>query len=141
MRLTLLFACFLAAFLSPLVSGTRLIQSNSLNLCGDYGDGNANFTATYFSVTFTPNNRTLSFSFDGVSSISGKVEAELVLKAYGYTAMRKVLNPCEMNLNGLCPMRTGKIDVQGANLQLPESVVEKIPSKHFHPQSSVVTVS
>lgn len=129
MRLTSLVTCFLA-FLTPLASSTKLIQSNSLNLCGDAADdGMSNFTATYFSVMFTPNNKTLSFSFDGVSSISGKVTAELVLKAYGYTALRKELNPCEMKLQGLCPMHTGKIDVKNVHLPLPEDVVSKVPSK------------
>lgn len=128
MRLISLFPYFFFAFLSPLVSGIKLIESNSLNLCSeDVDSGPQNFTATYFQVTFTPNNRTLSFSFDGVSSISGKVAAELVLDAYGYTALRKTLDPCEMKLNGLCPMNTGQIDVKNANLELPESVISQIP--------------
>lgn len=133
MRLISLLPYFLIAFLSPLASGIKLIESNSLNLCSeDLDSGPQNFTATYFQVTFTPNNRTLSFSFDGVSSISGKVAAELVLDAYGYTALRKTLDPCEMKLNGLCPMNTGQIDVKNANLELPESVISQIPGEHIY---------
>lgn len=134
MRLVSFINCFLIAFLSPLVSG-KFIQSNSLNLCSDFTYDTSNFTATYFSVTFTPNNRTLSFSFNGVSAISGKVNAELVLKAYGYTALTKELNPCAMHLKGLCPMNSGPIDVRDARLELPENVVNQIPSKDTHPQN------
>lgn len=133
MRLISLLPCFLVALLSPSVSGIKLIESNALNLCSENVDsGPQNFTATYFQVTFTPVNRTLSFSFDGVSSISGKVAAELVLDAYGYTALRKTLDPCEMKLNGLCPMNTGQIDVKDANLELPESVLSQIPGELIH---------
>ena len=133
MRLTSLLPFFLVAFLSPLVSGIKLIESNSLNLCSDAADsGPQNFTATYFNVRFTPNNRSLSFSFDGVSSISGKVNAELVLDAYGYTVLRKTLDPCEMKLNGLCPMNTGQLDVPDATLEMPESVISSVPCKNIY---------
>lgn len=131
MRLSSLLACFLLAVISPLAFAVNVIESNSLNLCSDTVGQNSNFTATYFSVAFTPNNRTLSFSFDGVSSISGKVKAELILKAYGYTALTKEMDPCEMKIAGLCPMKTGKIDVPKANMELPADVVSQIPSEPF----------
>lgn len=127
MRLTALFTWFFLAFLTQFGSATKLIESNALSLCQD----SSNFTATYFSVTFTPNNRSLAFGFDGVAAISGKVTAEIILTAYGYEALRKELDPCEMNLAGLCPMQTGPIDVPNANIDLPEDVVSKIPSKYL----------
>lgn len=128
MRLYSLITCFLIALLSPLVAGVRKIESDALTLCS--GDNvPQNFTATYFSVTFTPGNRSLSFSFDGVSSIEGKVQAEMSITAYGYEALNKKLDPCKMKLNGLCPMHTGAIDIQNAHIQLPEDVVAKIPGK------------
>ncbi|KAG2418159.1 hypothetical protein HFD88_001260 [Aspergillus terreus] len=124
MRLITLFLSLLVAFQStPLVSAVKMIESNALNLCQD----SSNFTATYFSVLFTPENRTLEFSFDGVAAISGKVVAELVLDAYGYTALKKELDPCEMNLPGLCPMNTGPIDVPKAQIEIPQDVVNSIP--------------
>lgn len=124
MRLISLFTWFFVALLAQFGGATKLIESNALSLCQDSN----NFTATYFSVTFTPNNHSLAFAFDGVAAISGKVKAEIVLTAYGYTALRKELDPCEMGLAGLCPMQTGPIDVPRANLDLPESVVSQIPS-------------
>ncbi|KAL5361406.1 hypothetical protein BJX96DRAFT_84519 [Aspergillus floccosus] len=124
MRLITLFLSLLVAFQStPLVSAVKMIESNALILCQD----SSNFTATYFSVLFTPENRTLEFSFDGVAAISGKVTAEIVLDAYGYTALRKELDPCKMNLPGLCPMNTGPIDVPKAQIEIPQDVVNSIP--------------
>ncbi|KAI9039918.1 transient receptor potential ion channel family protein [Aspergillus affinis] len=121
--LSLLFSVFLAFLAAPSVSAIKVIKSNALNLCQDSN----NFTATYFAVTFTPNNRSLAFSFDGVASISGKMTAELILNAYGIEALRKEIDPCEQNLQGLCPMNTGPIDVKKATIDVPEEVVNSIP--------------
>ena len=110
------------AILSPLASAIRLIESSSLNPCQD----NSSFTATLFNVVFTPDNNTLAFDVVGVSSIQGNVTAELEVIAYGYTALRQTLDPCTMNLEGLCPMNTGQINIQ-SNINVPNNVISRIP--------------
>jgi hypothetical protein len=118
-----LLATFLTIF--PFSSAIQLIESKSLNPCQD----NSNFTASLFNVIFTPENRTLGFDVVGVSSISGNVTAELRVIAYGFTAMRQVLDPCKMaDLKGLCPMNTGQIDLN-SNIQVSKDVIKAIPSK------------
>ena len=101
----------------------RLIESESLNPC----QANSSFTATLFNVIFTPDNNSLAFNILGVSSISGYVTAEIDVIAYGYTAVRQTLDPCTSNLEGLCPMNTGVIDIQ-SNIDIPSSVQKDIPS-------------
>ncbi|KAL3479891.1 hypothetical protein BJX99DRAFT_221409 [Aspergillus californicus] len=124
MRSLSVLVCFLAAFLNtPLAAADRLIESNALTLCQD----SSNFTATYFHVKYTPSNNSLVVGFDGVSAISGFVEATIVLDAYGYEALRQTFNPCDMDLEGLCPMNTGPIDVRDVPLELPDSVNSQIP--------------
>jgi Transient receptor potential (TRP) ion channel/ML-like domain len=103
-------------------SAIRLIESKSLNPCQD----NSNFTATLFNVVFTPDNRTLSFDVVGVSSIEGNVTAELQVIAYGFTALKQTLDPCTMDLGGLCPMSTGPIDIN-SNIPIGQDVITKIP--------------
>lgn len=117
--LSVLIACTAAS----VVSATRLIESNALSLC----QNSPNFTATYFSVRFTPNNRSLALSFDGVAAISGYVTADIVVNVYGYELTTESLNPCTMNLAGLCPMNAGNINVPNANIDIPENVVKRIP--------------
>ncbi|KAJ9662017.1 putative flavin carrier protein 3, partial [Coniosporium apollinis] len=118
---TLLLAALLA--LIPLSSAIRLIESRSLNPC----QANSKFSATLFNVIFTPDNRTLSFEIVGVSAIQGNVIAEFEVIAYGYTALRQNINPCEnADLRGLCPMNTGTINIE-SNVPLSEEVVNKIP--------------
>ncbi|RHZ64915.1 transient receptor potential ion channel family protein [Aspergillus thermomutatus] len=113
----------LLALLLP-VSATRLIESNALNICQD----SSNFTATYFNVVFTPDNRTLVFSFDGVASISGKVTADVILYVYGYATPKRTLDPCKSDeTKGFCPMNAGPIDVPTASIQVGEDVIKQIP--------------
>ncbi|KAH7399943.1 hypothetical protein BKA64DRAFT_469864 [Cadophora sp. MPI-SDFR-AT-0126] len=108
------------------VSAVRLIESKSLNTCQD----NSSFTASLFNVVFTPNNRTLTFDVVGVSSIQGNVSFGIEVFAYGYRFLKQTLDPCNMDLAGMCPMSTGQIDIQ-SNLVLEEDAVSKIPGIAF----------
>ncbi|KAL2862849.1 transient receptor potential ion channel family protein [Aspergillus lucknowensis] len=124
MRVLPILLCFLGTLINtPLVTAERLIESNALNLCQD----STNFTATYFHVQYTPNNNSLLIGFDGVSAISGYVEATLILDAYGYTVFRQTFNPCDMDLEGLCPMNTGPIDVRDIPFEVADDLNEHIP--------------
>ena len=130
--LALLLAALLAII--PFSSAIRLIESKSLNPC----QANSKFSATLFNVLFTPDNRTISIQITGVSSISGNVTAEFEVIAYGYTALKQTLDPCDNpDLRGLCPMNTGTIS-QPFNLPLSQEVVNQIPGK---PESRVLLIS
>ena len=52
--------------------------------------------------------------------------AELEVVVYGYVALRRNLDPCTNNLEGMCPMNTGPIDIQ-SNIDIPKDVVAKFP--------------
>ena len=112
----------IASFVS-LASAERLIESNSLNPCQD----NSSFTATLFNVIFTPDNGSFAFDVVGVSSINGFVEAEIDVIAYGYQALHQTIDPCKSNLEGMCPMRPGQINIK-SNFPVDASVVAQIPS-------------
>lgn len=79
-----------------------------------------------FNVIFTPNNKTITFDIVGVSSIQGNVSFAIEVKAYGYTVVRRVLDPCDMGLPGMCPMSTGQIDIL-SNIQLEDDTINQIP--------------
>ena len=111
------------SYLSPFASGERKIESNSLNPC----QADSSFTATLFNVIFTPANNSLAFDIVGVSSISGYVIAEIDFIAYGYKAVSQTLDPCTQNLEGMCPMNTGQINIQ-SNIKISNDVEQKIPS-------------
>jgi hypothetical protein len=112
-----------AAATLPLATAERIIESKSLNPCL----ANSTFAATLFHVAFTPDNRSLAFNVQGVSDIVGKVDAQLELLVYGYSAMRQDLKPCESEeLEGLCEMNSGEIRIK-SNLDIPQSVMAQIP--------------
>ena len=120
----LLFA-YLFAF-TPLSLAERVIESESLNPC----QTDSRFSATLFNVAFTPGNNSLSFNIDGVSDISGNVTAEILFIVYGFNAYHQTINPCTSSeLDGLCPMNEGQIQIQSANTQIDASVVKNIPGK------------
>ena len=124
-RFLSVFQCLVAWLsISQMVSAIRFIESKSLNPCME----NSNFSASLFQVTFTPDNNSLAFNIDGNSAISGDVTADLLVIAYGYTAVRETLDPCKLNLQGLCPMSMGNININ-SNIPIPGDVVSKIPGK------------
>ncbi|KAF2274396.1 TRP-domain-containing protein [Westerdykella ornata] len=108
----------------PFSSAERMISSSSLNPC----QSNSSFSANLFQVTFTPNNRSLDFKIQGVSTISGRVNAEMELLVYGYPALKQSLNPCKnKELEGLCDMNPGPIELK-SNLDITPDVMSKIPA-------------
>lgn len=107
---------------SPSIAAERLIESKSLNPC----QSNSSFSATLFDVVFTPNNGTLQFNIVGSSTINAYVVAEIDAIAYGYSALKQTVDPCKSNLQGMCPMRPGQINID-SNLQVDPSVVKKLP--------------
>ncbi|KAL8725852.1 MAG: hypothetical protein Q9166_007098 [cf. Caloplaca sp. 2 TL-2023] len=108
--------------LPQLSSAERLVESQSLNPCQE----NSSFTATKFNVVFTPDNGSLAFDVEGISSISGYVNAEVDVIAYGYEALKQAFNPCDLGLLGMCPMNTGPIDNK-FNIPISKDVVNEIP--------------
>ena len=120
---------FLIAYLltlAPLSLAERLIEAESLNPC----QADSKFSATLFNVAFTPDNNSLSFNINGVSDIRGNVIAELSFFVYGYNAYHQTINPCtSTELEGLCPMNEGQIQIQSANTQIDASVIKNIPGK------------
>ena len=124
MRLIPFLAAFVA-FLAPMASAVKLLESSALNVCME----SSNFTATYFNVIFYPGNSSLEVGFDGVSYISGYVVAEMTLTAYGYQAYQATLNPCEITGMGMCPMAPGPIDLEHVTLPLSGDTASQIPGK------------
>lgn len=86
-------------------SPEKVLRSTSLNTC----QPNSGFSASQFHVTFTPNNRTVSILLLGSSSISGNVQFDVAISAYGYEIERLSINPCDVGFKGLCPMTSGNV--------------------------------
>jgi len=113
----------LASAAGPLAAAEPIIESRSLNPCMS----NSSFSATLFNVAFTPNNRSLAFRIDGISNIAGKIEAEMELLVYGYSAMTQKLDPCSSkDMSGMCPMNAGPLTIK-SNLDISQDLLSQIP--------------
>lgn len=114
---------WLAAVAMPLASAERILETRSLNPCM----ADSKFSATLFHVTLTPGNRSLDFNVEGISNIAGKVEANLELIVYGFSAINQNLNPCgNKELIGLCPMIAGPLTIK-SNFMLGDDLMNQIP--------------
>lgn len=83
--------------------------------------------ASKFEVTFTPEDRTLSFDVSLDVEVSGQVYADILLYVYGFRAIHETVDPCtSQQLQQLCPLTTGEIDII-SKTQLSQSVVDSIP--------------
>lgn len=115
------------ALLSSLVLAIDLIESKALVQCSDY----LGVSATHFDAVFTPHNKSIALTFDGVLDLSGNVTAEVILTVYGYTALRQKLNPCDLHLEGLCPANPGPIHAMSSNIKIPQDVIDKVPGVYI----------
>jgi hypothetical protein len=112
--------------LVPHIAADPAITSKSLNPCL----ANSGFSATLFLVALTPNNRSLSFDVEGVSTISGNVNAEVELLVYGYSALKQQLDPCDeanKDLVNLCPMITGSFTLNSNLKDISTDIMSNIP--------------
>ena len=121
LQTTLAFAAILT--LLPPVLAIKFIETKSLNPC----QANSLFTATLFDVIFTPNNGSLAYNINGVTSISGNVIAEFVVIFYGFNVLKKVVDPCQnKDFKQLCPMSPGQIVID-SNFIFDQDIVKQIP--------------
>lgn len=100
----------------------RFFRSTSLVACQE----NSGFTASKFDVVFTPNNLTATVRMISTSSIEGHVIFDISIFAYGYPIIETQVNPCDINLAGLCPMVSGKMS-EPFNLPVTKDAVSQIP--------------
>jgi hypothetical protein len=115
---------WLAATAVPFAAAadTRKIESRSLNPCM----ANSSFSATLFNVAFSAHNRSIDFDIKGISNIAGMIEADFELLVYGYQAINQKLDPCNLDLEGLCPMNAGAWNLT-SNFKVDQDVMSKVP--------------
>ncbi|KAI9800651.1 MAG: hypothetical protein M1825_003973 [Sarcosagium campestre] len=115
----------LLALLQLVSADGRFIEARSLNPCQE----NSSFTASLFNIRFTPANGSIAVDVLGVSSIAGKIMAEVEVIAYGYTVTKQTVDPCKVGtLDGLCPMNSGQIKIETNIKGVGKDVISKVPN-------------
>lgn len=114
----------LSSLYASFASADNYLKSTSITTCQDSNI----FSASVFDAIFTTNNNTLTYNIKGTSLVTGFVDIEVYVYAYGYQAWHHTLNPCDSDIKGLCPMQIAPLDISSNN-QLSPSDVAQIPGK------------
>lgn len=123
---------WLPFFVLPLVTlfsgvlGESYIETSSLLTCMR----NSQVTASYFNVIYTPNNTRASFDILGITTLSGKIRANVQLIVYGLTVMEKNILICSLGFPTLCPILAGRLDID-LSYTLGKSYAKDIPGIAF----------
>ncbi|BFZ57484.1 Putative flavin carrier protein 3 [Savitreella phatthalungensis] len=109
-------------FAAPAQAIVRQLGTKALSTCME----NSQISASHFDVTYTPNNKTLTFDINGKSTVSGNVIVTLEVFAYGIQAVTKTIDPCTTDLTQLCPIEADDIDVT-SQTTVDDSVADQVP--------------
>ncbi|KFH44758.1 Flavin carrier protein-like protein [Hapsidospora chrysogenum ATCC 11550] len=110
------------AAMSSLVSGERMLISKSLSSCQE----DSSFSASVFNVVYTPGNNSADIRMSATSSVQGFVVFDITITAYGYQVVHTTVDPCDTELQGLCPMNTGNTPFEFP-IPIPEGADDQIP--------------
>lgn len=87
---------------------------------------NSQISPTYFNVTFNPDDRSLTYSLDLNTEISGRVMADVQVFAYGFLIIEKNINLCDLGWKQFCPMYPGNMQVESIEY-ISDEYVKQIP--------------
>lgn len=100
----------------------KYLKTDTLLTCMESSE----FTAELFQVYYYPHNTTAVFNIDGSSSIAGKIFADIDVVVYGLNAIQKSFSLCSLNFKTLCPIDSGRVQVEGT-YQIESDEVKQIP--------------
>ncbi|KAI8623849.1 TRP-domain-containing protein [Xylariaceae sp. FL1651] len=103
-RAPLLLFLYLFAFVLP-AAAERKLETNSLNSC----QANSGFTASLFNLRYIPSTGKVDVNISAISTIEADVKFDIAITAYGYQIQRIVIDPCDLDLAGFCPMVSGDL--------------------------------
>ncbi|KAI2635427.1 hypothetical protein GGS21DRAFT_490088 [Xylaria nigripes] len=115
-----LFLCLFALVLPS--AAERKLETNSLNSC----QANSGFTASLFNLRYTPSQNAIDVNISALSTIQARVKFDVAISAYGFEFYHIVIDPCELNLPGFCPMTSGKLN-DPFHLDVPSAEAHLVP--------------
>lgn len=114
--------------LAELASASSIISSSTFTECGK--NTTSAISVKTFSFDFDHDTSTIRFAVGGFSWSELNVKAVIKVSAYGISALSKTLDPCDYDVNQLCPLKSGAFDASGT-VVLPADIVAQIPEAAF----------
>ncbi|KAI7465619.1 hypothetical protein KC364_g8125 [Hortaea werneckii] len=118
-----------AAILSMLpvsVLGADVLSTTGYSLCMN----NGSVSVDKLDVTYNKNTRIINFDVAGTSEVEQNVTAKLIVTAYGKTVYTKTFDPCEHDMERMCPVPAASFASSGSET-IPEEYASQIPSIAF----------
>ena len=92
----------------------RKLSATSLVTCME----GSQLAANSFDVVFNPDDRSLHYTLDMTTEISGYVTAYAEVYAYGFKIITKSIDLCSLNWKQFCPVYPGDIPVSYTHLDV-----------------------
>ena len=92
---------FLLSALPAGVLGGDILSTTGFSECVN----NPSIKVTNLNVTYNKNTRQLDFDVAGISTEVQKVEAKLIVSAYGKEVYSDSFNPCDTGMPEMCPCK------------------------------------
>lgn len=110
--------------LSGQAGADRMVRTSSLLTCM----ADSQLTASYFDVKFFPENSTVVYNINAVTTISGYIIGKVTLIVYGLNVLHEEIDLCNMGLSELCPLQdgAGRIDMDSSTT-VSSSYTDMIP--------------
>jgi hypothetical protein len=112
----------MATVLAP-ASAKKQFSSSSLNSC----QAQSSFQARRFEMVFDGDRGVVDIEIEAISSYQGFVKFDIRGSAYGYEFVQEVVDPCDIDLKGMCPMPAAKINIGFALDDIGAAAADAIP--------------
>lgn len=102
----------------------HMIRTSSLLTCME----DSQLTASYFDVIFYPDNSTVVYDINAVTTISGYVIGKVTLIVYGLNVLEENIDLCDLGFDELCPLQegAGRIEISSST-EISSSITDRIP--------------
>lgn len=116
-----LITSILCLFITP-AHARRKLSASSLVTCME----NSQISPQTFNVTFNPDDRSLRYTLDLNTEISGKVIAHVQVYAYGFMIIEKDVDLCDIGWKQFCPLYPGQLKVDSVQY-ISSTYTKEIP--------------
>ncbi|KAH3686060.1 hypothetical protein WICPIJ_002979 [Wickerhamomyces pijperi] len=100
----------------------RNLKASSMVTCME----NSQISSTYFDVIFDPDSKSLHYTLNLNSQLSGYVIAHADVYAYGFKIISETIDVCSLGWKQLCPIYPGQMEIDSIQY-ISDEYVSKIP--------------
>ncbi|CCK69849.1 flavin adenine dinucleotide transporter KNAG_0D00970 [Huiozyma naganishii CBS 8797] len=113
---------FVFALILQLANARRNLRATSLVTCME----NSQASANSFDVVFDPDDRSLHYTLDMVTTLNTYIYADVDVYAYGFKIITKSLDMCDIGWKQFCPVHPGNIEIDSIQY-ISKEYVDMIP--------------